>query len=437
MINLKQLTLGARILISCLCIVVIATIAAPYSSALAQSVKNNGGNLSEPDVGVQTATSDQLAESIGGAVQAVSDTITQAFDSLIENEGLKSGGKTITYTLFAIVFAWNLLRSMVQGDGVNGIVSELVPMIGTLAIITALLESGGVGEIIKFMDSVASTFGASGKLGPDILAAIKKGLGAIANILTMPSTNTNVPFTTNIGQMIGVAGAFLVSLIAKLIAAFVIVISIGIYVANIVLAHGSIILAVALAPIMIPFMLAPALSFIFDGWLRFTLGAGMIKVVGAFMIGFTDKIMDGLVGLSSKVAVPPNADYSTIYASSLVVYCGLVLMAGLCAYLMMQVPSLATGLLSGSAGAGFRGMRALTGGVGFQAGGAAGRFGANATNKGAAGAGNVAQGAYGAVRSHRKNGTALKSESKPVQTPSERYGRAGGAAYRGLGGKMQ
>ena len=437
MINLKQLTLGARILISCLCIVVIATIAAPYSSALAQSVKNNGGNLSEPDVGVQTATSDQLAESIGGAVQAVSDTITQAFDSLIENEGLKSGGKTITYTLFAIVFAWNLLRSMVQGDGVNGIVSELVPMIGTLAIITALLESGGVGEIIKFMDSVASTFGASGKLGPDILAAIKKGLGAIANILTMPSTNTNVPFTTNIGQMIGVAGAFLVSLIAKLIAAFVIVISIGIYVANIVLAHGSIILAVALAPIMIPFMLAPALSFIFDGWLRFTLGAGMIKVVGAFMIGFTDKIMDGLVGLSAKVAVPPNADYSTIYASSLVVYCGLVLMAGLCAYLMMQVPSLATGVLSGSAGAGFRGMRALTGGVGFQAGGVAGRFGANATNKGAAGAGNVAQGAYGAFRSHGKNGTALKSESKPVQTPSERYGRAGGAAYRGLGGKMQ
>lgn len=360
---LGRLTLKTKVLASLTALLFVVAAVAP-SPAIADG-------LATPTVSDQPATSSEVGVTIGQTINVVAQAVVDAFEGLVKNENLQSGGKTITYTLFAIVFAWNLLRTMVQGDGVNGLVAELVPMVGTLVIIVALLDAGGVAQIIKFMDSVASTFGASGGLGADVLAAIKKGMVAVTNILTMPSTNTRVPFTFSseaLGAAMGVFAAFLMSLAAKLIAAFLVTIALGIYVANVVLAHGSVMLAVALAPIMIPFMLVPTLSFIFDGWLRFLLGATMVKVVGAFMIGFTDKLMDGLVGLSAKVAVPPNADFTTIMASAMVAYCGLVLLAGLCAYLMMQVPSLATGILSGSAGAGFKGMRAITGGVSFQTG---------------------------------------------------------------------
>lgn len=360
---LGQLTLKTKVLASLTALALIVSVVVP-APAMADG-------LATPTVSDQPATSGEVGITVQQTISSVAGTVVDAFDGLVKNESLQAGGKTITYTLFAIVFAWNLVRTMVQGEGVNGLVAELVPMIGTLAIIVALLDAGGVGQIIKFMDSVASTFGASGGLGPDVLAAIKKGMVSVTNILSMPSTNTKVPFGFSaeaIGAAMGTLGAFLMGLAAKLIAAFLVVIAVGIYVANIVLAHGSAMLAVALAPIMIPFILVPALSFIFDGWLRFLLGATMVKVVGAFMIGFTDKLMDGLVNLSAKVAVPPNADFTTIMATAMVAYCGLVLLAGLCAYLMMQVPTLATGLLSGSAGAGFKGMRAITGGSSFQAG---------------------------------------------------------------------
>lgn len=356
----SRLTTRAKVLAS-LTVLALAVFFVVPSTAMAEG-------LASPNVSDQLATAGEVGIAIQNIINALAQTVVDAFEGLVKNESLQAGGKTITYTLFAIVFAWNLVRTMVQGDGVNGLVAELVPMVGTLVIIVALLDAGGVGQIIKFMDSVASTFGASGGLGPDVLSAIKKGMVVVTNILTMPSTTTSVPFGLDIGAAIGTLGAYLMALAAKLIAAFLVVIAAGIYVANIVLAHGSVMLAVALAPIMIPFILVPALTFIFDGWLRFLLGATMVKVVGAFMIGFTDKLMDGLVGLSATVAVPPNADFTTIMASAMVAYCGLVLLAGLCAYLMMQVPSLATGILSGSAGAGFKGMRAITGGVSFQTG---------------------------------------------------------------------
>lgn len=435
---LGSLTLKTKIVISLSMVAMFVATTVPAQMAGTDQMGNPiSSGLDTPDVSETPATSSEASVSVQQAIQAIASTITEAFDALVKNEGLKAGGKTITYTLFVIVLAWNLLKTMVQGDGVNGLVAELVPMIGTLAIITALLESGGVGEIIKFMDSVASTFGASGGLGADVLAGIKKGMNAVANILTMPSTNTKVPLSINaLGAAIGTAVAFIAAVIAKLVASFLVVIATGVYVANIVLAHGSIMLAVALAPVMVPFMQAPALSFIFDGWLRFLLGAGMIKVVGSFMIGFTDKLMDGLVNLSAKVAVPKDADFTTIMASSMVVYCGLVLMAGLCAYLMMQVPSLATGLLSGSAGAGFKGLSPITGSPAFRAGASAARGTASKVGDAATGAVNVGRGAVGAIRSQRAGGAGLKKESNPSQSPSEKYGRAGGTAYRVLGGKI-
>lgn len=308
------------------------------------------------------------ADTLQKVVAAIVQTVTAAFEALIKNEGLASAGSTLTNSLFVMVLAWAMVKTMISGEGLNGIVAEAIPLFATMAIIKGLLESGGVSQIVSTMDSVAASFGATGTLSSDLTEAAKKGLTAISNILTMPSPSSNVPLSFDaISNAIGMAITAMIGVLARLLAAILVVIGVSIYMATIVLAHGSIMLAVAMAPIMVPFILVPALGWIFDGWLKFTIGAGMIKVVGTFMIAFTDQLMDGLATLSEKVKLPENTDFATLTTTNLVVMMGLVLLAFMATYMMIQVPQLATGLLSGSAGgAGFRGIRAVSGGVGFQ-----------------------------------------------------------------------
>lgn len=373
-------------------------------------------------------------DTMSTSVRAVVSTITSAFESLLQNDGVKEAGKSITYMLFTLVLAWGLIKAMVEGEGINGIAATIIPLVGTLAIVTMLVDSGGVGKITGFMDSLAASFGMNSSLADSIQTGIYRGFSAVVNVLSMPSLNTNVPMDMfHLDQVVGVAISTLVGVLARLITAVLVIIAVAIYVANIVLAHGSIMLATALAPLMIPFILLPSLGFIFDGWLKFTLSAAMMKVVGAFMIGMTDSIMSGLVTLSEKVKLPADTDYSTIMIANYIVYAGLILMAGLCAYLMMMVPSLAQGLLSGNGGHGFRGMKAITSGSGFQTAKSAGGVGAKATNSVGSGTAGGFKGAYGAVASH-VDGQRPSAYAKG-NSPTKTYGRVGGFVYGRLGGR--
>lgn len=284
-------------------------------------------------------------------IQNLASAITGSLQALTQNNGLAEVGNHLTLMIFAIVFAWGMIKNMMSGDGINGIVAEFVGLAATAAVINLFLTLGGVASIIKFMDSVASVFGAQPDLGKDIVSALKKGFLAIVHVASMPSVETNIPFGPwNIGEALGIGIGALIQILARLITAVILVISLCVYIANIVLAHGSIALAAALAPVMIPFLLAPATSFIFDGWLKFTISSAMIKVVGAFMLAFTDKLMSAMVVMAEKIALPANADFAAIVSTSIVFNMGLILLAGLCAYLMMQVPGLANGLIRGAGG---------------------------------------------------------------------------------------
>lgn len=319
-----------------------------FSRALACVFFTQGAAFAQQAPATPTPPGSDL---VSGLITALSSTITESLQSLTQNEGFSQAGEHLTLMIFAIVFAWGLIENMVSGDGVNGVVAEFVSLCATASIIYSFLSFGGVSTVVKFMESVASVFGAEPDLGKDILAALQKGFAAIINVATIPSSTTNIPFSLGeIGAAIGVGINSLISILARLVTAFILVIALAVYIANIVLAHGSIMLAVALAPLMSPFLMAPATTFIFDGWLKFFLSSAMIKVVGAFMIAFTDRLMGGLVIVSEKIKLPANADFAEIATSSIIVNMGLILLAGLSAYLMMQVPSLANGLIRGVGG---------------------------------------------------------------------------------------
>lgn len=395
-------------------------------------------------------------EAMRNMANAIINTISNAFDSA--KGRLNGTGETITYFLFAIVFAWALVKAMVQGDGINAIIAEIVPLAATLFIIELLILQGGAAGIVGYLDGIAAQFGGTGGgLKGDITAGIQSGMAALVNIFSMPSTNTSVSFSLDFFATAMAAGMqFLFAIIGKLLAGAIIVVATGIYVANVVIAHGSIVLALAMAPIMVPWLIVPAMSWVFDSWLKFTIGAGMIKIVGAFMLSFTSALMNGMANLSNTIRIPGNADWMSVTGVHVIFYMGLALVAFLAAYLSMMIPGLASGLVSGSAkGAGFGGLRALTSGVGFGAINAGAATGARATGSAASAAGGGivggVRGAIGASQSTRVDGdhkghlapSTHKAEQRAEkvatyrnQTPMQSYGRTGAMAYKALGGKL-
>ncbi len=426
--------------------------AVAVSISIAQS--DNPDAWTDPMTGVpigtgtpSTGSNEKLVDaSSPGAAAASKEVITQivrvvskAFKDVASNSGLKSLGEAISYFAFISVFTWGLLKAMIEGGGINSIVSELIPLAMTFAIVQGLLNHGGVGHIVSFMDGIASSIAGSsmGSFEDALISATTKAFSVVEKIFSMPSMTSKMSLLNPV-TWVPVLAMFVVQLLAKVITAFFVVLALGIYIANIALAYGSIMLAVALSFVMVPFMLIPALSWIADSWLRFTLGAAMTKIVGSFFLSFTNQLMTGMVSLAQKVDLDPNTDFTTITGSFLVLYAGLILMAVLCAYMMMQVPGIATGLLAGSAGgAGFRGMRALTAGTGTQLGkGAAlssGRsvIGTKGTDGvrtgGAVGIGKAVRAATQPDGAKKQN---LKAD--PAKTARQAFGGTGAALYKGL-----
>lgn len=133
-------------------------------------------------------------------------------------------------------------------------------------------------------------------------------------------------------------------------------------VATVIMGFISVNLVLLLAPVMVPFLMFKPMSWMFDSWLRFLLGACMLKIVVAFLL----KVAAGLLAGMSALALQHYTEargasvWETLQAD--IVLLGMMLVFALLAMLLlMQAPGIATGLLSGSAGStGFSGIKGLT-----------------------------------------------------------------------------
>jgi type IV secretory pathway VirB6-like protein len=160
-------------------------------------------------------------------------------------------------------------------------------------------------------------------------------------------------------------GSLVVGLITKSIAIFVLAGSLVGIMANIVMGFVSVQLVLALAPVMVPFLMFKPLEWIFDAWLRFLLGACMIKVVLAFLLGATSALLGQMNELAHQTFSDAKAftPFDALISDVLLLVLSLVF-ALLATLLIAQAPRIAAGLLAGSSGSvGFSGIKAATGGV--------------------------------------------------------------------------
>ena len=372
----------------------------------------SGGNAHGTNVGAPLTTPQQdfNVQSVGPeTMKKVVKNISDSLEQLESSAAIGGAADSIATMLVLLLLAWALVKSMF-GNGFNQFIEAGIHTFLMYGIVQAFLHAGGIEGIVGFIDSIAAAFtgGSMSTLYDALATTVDKTFGALSSVLSMPSGNTNYKWSEML-DWLNLTIFFLIQLIAKMMAGFFIVLGFVIYACNIVLSFGSIILAKAFAPIMIPFLMIPATSFIFDGWLRFFLSALLMKAVGGFFIKVCDTLISSMTQVAESVALSSNMDGLTLISANFVVYVCLVAMACLSAYLMTMVPGIANGLISGSAMAtGFSGVGVITNGAAYRGAGRMTSFGG---------------------KDKRKEPQPKKPEPKPApKPPTTTPGGAGGPA---------
>ena len=147
----------------------------------------------------------------------------------------------------------------------------------------------------------------------------------------------------------------LLTLLAKAIALIAMVLCVLIFV--VVMQMGSILLHIAfcLGPILVPWFVFPPTEFLFENWLRAVIGAGLYKVIAWIMMGLVMKgVVPGFNALLQKVAATNGVGSEIYYNTAYLALIALALVASIGAFLMWQVPAIAS-TYAGGGGASLKG----------------------------------------------------------------------------------
>lgn len=139
------------------------------------------------------------------------------------------------------------------------------------------------------------------------------------------------------------------TLLMKFATALFIIIATLLFVGQYILTQIMVKIAVILMPLMVPFIVLEKTRFLFEGWLKFVITAGFIKIVGALLYGILLGNVEYGVTLAHQVS--EQADGAPVVFT---VYSTLLLLTGITAYIMMQTQQIGNGLVSGFVQGGFR-----------------------------------------------------------------------------------
>ncbi|WP_395065477.1 type IV secretion system protein [Paraburkholderia silvatlantica] len=126
----------------------------------------------------------------------------------------------------------------------------------------------------------------------------------------------------------------------------------------VVVQFGSLLLDIAFCfgPVLIPWYVLPAGEFLFDGWLRFTISAGLFKVVAWLMMAIVNSgVLPGIQSLVQQAAVQNGTNSDAYYATNYLAMLALALVCGVGAFMMWQVPEIARALVTGGGGGAVKG----------------------------------------------------------------------------------
>jgi len=118
-----------------------------------------------------------------------------------------------------------------------------------------------------------------------------------------------------------------------------------VYLAIYLLSMTLLAIAFALGPVLLPWMMVPWGSFLADAWLRFCLTAALHQVVGIVMVTLVSALHEPLLASLDPHLGGDPAAFNFFY------FAGALLLGGVSAFMMLQVPTLAGALVHGGVAA--------------------------------------------------------------------------------------
>jgi len=346
---------------------------------------------------------------------------------LLSNEGIELFG-----LLAAISLSYQGIRIVLEGGNITNIMGSLMQSILMIGIVYWLvtpqgyLAIWGTGNVADTSSALTGTLNViAGKFIPDgenISKVITSNALMVLNksMLLVQAWSTTFKQLDGILEVAQFIAANLVAFIFIFLAVIGLLVASVIYMAVGVYSQFMIVVALTLGPILIPWILLPVSAFIFDGWLRFLIIAGMTKVIGAMLIGITHSVLANVI---SNVQTADN--YGVLMVSSMVAF----LMSLLIAYLMSQIPSIAAALVSGGSGANL--MRGISSAQKMAG------SGGQALGQGASAAGQGLQNAGSNLSAASSNYSAAASMASSIDGKNRMAQQAMAMAGKGAGGVGQ
>lgn len=317
-----------------------------------------------PTPQVTTSTPSAYSFNPQSIISQISSRVASQLDALGNNASLTGFGQYVTAFFLVALMAWTSVKTMASGKGFGELLGEWVPIFVSFGVVTLFLDRSAGNLIVSTMDGIGAAIGGANMatIESAIRTCAEPIFRAIAAVVDQPRVTGASTDEGFIATLVAGAVSGLMSAIAKVVTAFILIMAGVLMVATVIMGFISVKLVLMLAPVMVPFLMFRPMSWVFDSWLKFLLGACMLKIVVAFLL----QVASGLLASMSTLALQHynearNASpWETMYAD--VVLLGMMLVFALLSMLLlMQAPGIATGLLSGSAsGTGFSGIKGLT-----------------------------------------------------------------------------
>jgi len=374
-----------------------------------------------------TATSDVTGTEQAGAMVSA---VFEKANSMVASSPFRETGAGLFKILLLILVSWKSIMLLLDTSSINKVIAELVGIILLAGIAQFFLLPETQTQFAKgFSDLAAQAASASGAkidmntpqnsitnvLGDALKSAQQLWEGPLKPQKPDVSSDTFQPLKwlsdawsdLKVSDILGNMAALLYrALIAILIVACTLI-----YLAQMIMSQIMVNIGLILAPIFVPWILWDATRFLFDGWIKFMIVTGVQKIVGALLFGMTVGMVNAVTNLATEAGATGALNF---YA-----YSTAFVMVGLMALLMMQITSIASGLVSGHPQSGFKVPQGMTpGGMANRFGGSANvgkSIGAGATRAAGAASGGLAGGLQGVRNGGGVRGTVTSAAKGAYQ----------------------
>ncbi|MCE2946761.1 MAG: type IV secretion system protein [bacterium] len=267
------------------------------------------------------------------ALRAPVDGLVEAAATI--HRGLLPWGLDLLGLLAGISLVWLGLKTALERPPLGLLLGELFTLSLTAGILFALLDNwtAFTGAVVAGAADMSRQVSGNVHDGPAAVLGVQRmldaafwlwehadaGIGSVLDPLMLLST---LLFKLAIAILLLLCGC----------------IYLGIYLVSMTLLS----IAFALGPVFLPWLLLPPASFLFDGWVRFTLVAALYQVVGIVVVTLVSRMHEPMMAGMGGAMDPASGAFNFYY------FAASFLLTGVSAMLMLQVPSIASGLVRGS-----------------------------------------------------------------------------------------